>query len=232
MSSVLHLSDPAAVKLLTHGRTRRVLGAFLKGENTVAGAARELALDLRVVHRDVLALNAAGLLRVVREQKRAGRPVRVYAAVAPAFFVPFSATGAAGLEELGSDRAERYAALFRTAFFREFERLHHEQSGGRGGGVRLYLAPEGHVQADTSYEGAELVDAGVRYQGPLGLVLNADATVTLTEAEAREVQVELIRLLMRLRPRTLAHEAAGGGRPFLLRLGLVPVTPEERATLS
>lgn len=56
--------------------------------------------------------------------------------------------------------------------------------------------------------------------------------MTLTEAEAREVQVELIRLLMRLRPNTLAHEAAGRGRPFLLRLGLVPVTPEERAGLD
>ncbi|GAA5515013.1 hypothetical protein Dcar01_03777 [Deinococcus carri] len=229
---MLNVTDAAAVRLLLRERPRRVLGAFLAGEQTVAGAARDLGLDLRVIHRDVLALRAAGLLRVVREQKRAGRPVRVYAAVAPAFFVPFSATGAAGLGELGADRAERYAALFHTAFFREFERLHHEQGGGREWGVRLYLAPEGHVTADTSYQGADLVDAGVRYQGPLGRVLHADAAVTLTEAEAREVQVELIRLLMRLRPNTLAHEAAGRGRPFLLRLGLVPVTAEERAGLD
>lgn len=204
----------------------------MAGEQTVAGAARDLELDIRVVHRDVLALHAAGLLRFVREQKRAGRAVKVYAAVAPALFVPFSATGAAGLEELGAGAAGRYQELFQTAFYREFERLHHEQSGGREWGVRLYLAPEGHVQADTSYEEAELVDAGVRYQGPLGLVLSADAAVTLTDAEAREVQAELIRLLMRLRPRTLAHEAAGSGRPYLLRLGLVPVTAEERGALA
>ncbi|GAA5534994.1 hypothetical protein [Deinococcus aluminii] len=232
MSSVLNVTGPAAVRLLTHGRARRVLGAFLKGENTVAGAARELGLDLRVVHRDVLALKAVDLLRVVREQKRAGRPVKVYAAAAPAFFVPFSATGAAELSELGAGRTSRYEMLFRAAFSREFERLHHEQGGGREWGVRLYLAPEGQVTTDTSYEGADLIDAGVRYQGPLGLILNADAAVTLSESEAREVQVELIRLLMRLRPRTLAHDAAGSGRPYLLRLGLVPVTPEECAALA
>jgi len=198
----------------------------------VAGAARCLDLDLRAVHRDVRALHVAGLLRLVREQKRAGRAMKVYAAAAPAFFVPFSVTGAADLGELGAEHTRRYERLFRSAFGREFERLHHEQGGGRQWGVRLYLTPEGQVQTDQSYEGAELIDAGVRYQGPLGLILRAETTVTLSEAEAKEVQVELIRLLMRLRPGTLAHEARGSGRPYLLRLGLVPVSTEERASLS
>lgn len=225
------MREPNAVKLLTRGRERRVLGAFLAAENTVAAAARELQLDIRLVHRDVLALLAAGLLQLVREQKRAGRAVKVYRASAPAFFVPFSATGAAELAELGGERTRRYEALFGQASAREFERLHREQGGGREWGVRLYLAPEGHVQADSSYEGAELVDAGVRYQGPQGVMLDAPALFTLTEAEAREVQTELIRLLMRLRPASLAHESAGTGTPFLLRLGLAPVTAEEADAL-
>ena len=188
-------------------------------------------MDIRAVHRDVLALHGAGLLQLVREQRRAGRAIKVYRASAPAFFVPFSATGAVELTDLGSERTYRYEALFRQASAREFERLHREQGGGREWGVRLYLAPEGHVQADPSYEGAELVDAGVHYQGPLGLMLDAPTLVALTEAEAREVQTGLIHLLMRLRPGTLAHEAGGTGSPFLLRLGLVPVTAQEADTL-
>ncbi len=208
-----------------------MLGAFLAGEGTVAGAARTTGLDLRTVHRDVRALCAAGLLEVVREVKRAGRPVKVYRAVAPAFFVPFSATGAAELTELGGGVAARYEALYRVAQAREFGRAHREQGGGREWGVRLYLAPEGHVEVDMSYEGADLVEAGVRYQGPKGLFLHAETVVTLTDEEAREVQLELIRLLMRLRPRTLAHERAGSGRPHLLRLGWVGITREERGGL-
>lgn len=230
MRSVLTVTHPAAVRLLTRGRSRWVLGAFLRGENSVAGAARELNLDLRLVHRDVGALLSAGLLQVVREQKRAGRAVKVCTATAPAFFVPFSATDAADFAELGGKREQLYDGLLDRASRRKFEHLHHEQGGGREWGVRLYLGPEGQVQVDTSYEGAELVDAAVRYQGPVGLLLSARTALRLTEAE--EVQIELIRLLMRLRPISVQHEQNGTGQPFLLRLGLVGVSEDEAQGLQ
>lgn len=227
MSSPLTVTEPAAVRLLMRGRARQVLGAFLAGEGSVSAASRRVGADIRVVHRTVLALQNAGLLQIVREEKRAGRAIKIYAAVASAFFVPFSATDAATLDELSGGYAGHYAELFRQASAREFDRLHREQSAGREWGVRLYLAPEGHWQTDTGYEGAELVDAAVRYQGPQGLMLNADASFTLSEDEARAIQGELIAMLMRLRPLSLEQRRAGTGKPYLLRLGLVPMTAEE-----
>lgn len=221
------MTDPAAVRLLMRGRTRQVLGAFLAGESSVSGAARRTGIDLRIVHRTVLALHSAGLLQIVREKRRAGRAIKIYAAVAPSFFVPFSATDAATLDELSGSYAGHYAELFGQASAREFERLNHEQAAGREWGVRLYLALEGHWQTDTSYEGAELIDAAVRYQGPVGLMLDADVSVTLSEEEAKVVQRELILMLMRLRPLSLEHRREGMGKPYLLRLGLVPITAEE-----
>ena len=98
--------------------------------------------------------------------------------------------------------------------------------------MRLYLGAEGQIQVDTSYEGAKLVDAAVRYQGPVGLLLNGRTTFRLTEAEAQEVQIELIRLLMRLRPVSVQHEQQGTGQPFLLRLGLVGVSEDEAQGLQ
>lgn len=185
-----------------------------------------------MVHRDVLALLSAGLLRVVREQKRAGRSVKVYQAVASAFFVPFSATSAADFGELGGKRLQRFDALFDAASLREFERLHREQGGGREWGVRIYLSADGAVQVDESYEGAELVNAAVKYQGPVGLMLDVRSAVHLNESQAHEVQLELIRLLMRLRLEDTENEKMGQGRPFLLRLGLVEVTEPERESLK
>lgn len=232
MSSPLTVTDPAAVRLLMRGRTRQVLGAFLAGESSVSAAARRTGIDLRVVHRAVVALHGAGLVQIVREEKRAGRAIKIYAAVASAFFVPFSATDAATLDELSGGSSGHYAELFGQASAREFERLNHDQAGGREWGVRLYLAPEGHWQSDTSYAGAELIDAAVRYQGPVGLMLHADASLTLTEEEAGAVQRELILMLMRLRPVSLAHRKAKTGKPYLLRLGLVPITVEESEHLA
>lgn len=58
-------------------------------------------------------------------------------------------------------------------------------------------------------------------------MLDASASVTLSEEEAKAVQRELILLLMRLRPLSLDHRQAGTGQPYLLRLGLVPITAEE-----
>ncbi len=193
----------------------------------MSAAARRTGVDIRVVHREVLALFRAGILQLVREDKRSGRAIKIYASAASAFFVPFSTADAATLDELSGGYAGHYAELFRQASAREFDRLHREQAAGREWGVRLYLAPEGHWQTDSSYEGAELIDAAVRYQGPVGLMLDADASFTLTEEEARAVQRELILMLMRLRPLSLEHRQAGTGKPYLLRLGLVPVTVEE-----
>lgn len=209
------------------GRTRQVLGAFLARESSVSGAAQRTGIDIRIVHRAVLALSGAGLLHVLREEKRAGRAIKIYAAVAPSFFVPFSATDATTLDELSGGYAGHYAELFGQASAREFERLNHEQAAGRDWGVRLYLAAEGHWQTDTSYAGAELIDAAVRYQGPVGLMLDADASVTLSEEEAKVIQRELILILMRLRPLSLEHRVQGTGKPYLLRLGLVPITAAE-----
>lgn len=231
MSSELKVTEPSAVKLLLQPRTRKVLGAFLNTDNTVSDAAKQLGLDIRLVHRDVLALLTAGLLKLQREQQRAGRPIKIYRAVAPALFVPLSATSAADIAELGGRSYTRYDELFHRASHQEFERLHHEQGGGREWGVRLYTNPEGQVIADQCYENAEHIDAGVRWQGPLGLMLDIRADVRLTDAEAQAVQIELVKLLMRLRPDAVQHEQDGTGRPFLLRLGLIGVTDEDLAGL-
>lgn len=232
MSSVLTVTDPVSVKLLTQGRARWVLGVFLRGETTVAQVARELKADIRVVHRDVLALQNAGLLRLVREQKRAGRPVKVYEAAAPSFFVPFSATTAGTVAELGGGQMHAYDHLFTVASARKFNAIYREQADGREWGVRVYLNSEGHVAVDTSFEGAELVDAAVRWQGPTGLMLDVRTDVRLTEAEAKEVQVELIKLMMRLRSGSVQHEQNNTGQAFLLRLGFIGVTDEELQKLK
>ncbi|WP_221090071.1 hypothetical protein [Deinococcus aquaedulcis] len=231
MSSVLTVTEPAAVRLLLRGRSRQVLGGFLGMERPVTPVARQLGLSVQATHREVQRLLAAGLLRRGARVPRSGRAIQQYVAPATAFFVPFSTTPAASLGELGLDRHRRYDALLQDATQATFERLHREQGGGREWGLRLYLDADGQVQADHCYEGAALVGAAQQYQGPLGLLVETRSALWLTPEEAREAQLALISLLQGLSAQSERHQQRGTGHAFLLRLGLVEVAAQDARAL-
>lgn len=230
MSSLQRVTDPAAVRLILHERVRQVLSRLLEQENSVAQVARQTDLDIRVVHRDVRALLAAQLLRVARMERRAGRAIRHYRAVASAFFVPFSASDAADLADWHRAPAADLDRLFHRAAEREFDRALREHGGRREWGLRLYATPDG-PQTDECYFDAELREPLSGWQGPPALLLSGTPAFQLTDAQVGEVQRELIVLMTRLRDLETHNAASGSGRPFLLRLGLAPLMAEEQAGL-
>lgn len=224
----MDVKESGAVRLLLRERSRRVLAAFLSGEKTVARAAREVGLDLRVVHRDVLALLGAGLLTLTRQEPRKGRAVKYYRASSEAFFVPFSATEAADLAELhGRGNAETHA-LFTRAVEREFARALHAE--GREWGLRLYATPGKpgyHFQEGD--RNAPRIDELQQWHGPAALILSGTPLLYLTAGEARELQEDLIALMRKYHAR--GERRVIQGRPFLLRVGFAPLTEEEAVRL-
>lgn len=224
----LEVTDPAAIALLLRERPRRVLAAFLSGETTVSAAARQTGLDLRVVHRDVQALTRAGLLRVTGLERRAGRPVKHYQPSADAYFVDHLNTPAADLGELTGTFAGRTYGLFHHAADREFSRALRES--GRRWGWRLYATPEAPGYQMTQGSPADRrVSALQEWQGPAALMLQGFPVFRLTDDQARELQRDLI-LLMR-KGEAYEQANAGTGRPFLLPVGIAPLTEQEAAGL-
>ncbi|MCP2014894.1 putative transcriptional regulator [Deinococcus sp. HSC-46F16] len=222
------VADPAAIALLLRERPRRVLAAFLSGETTVSAAARQTGLDLRVVHRDVQALARAGLLRVSRLERRAGRAVKHYRPSADAYFVDHLNTPAADLGELTGASAARTYHLFHHAADREFSRALRES--GRRWGWWLYATPEPPgYHMDQGSPADRRVSALQEWQGPAALMLQGFPVFRLTDEQARELQRDLI-LLMR-KGEAYEEANAGGGRSFLLPLGIAPLTEEEAAGL-
>jgi DNA-binding transcriptional ArsR family regulator len=61
---------------------------FVGSERTLSDVASTSGLGLSLLHHHVMRLLAFGLVEVVREEPRAGRPVRYYRATHDAFFVP------------------------------------------------------------------------------------------------------------------------------------------------
>lgn len=84
------LSDP---------ERRRFLLPFLGRDRTTLEASVEVGCSLNVMFYRVRQLERAGLLTVVREQRRAGRAIKVYRTVSDRFFVPYGRISAPSLAE-------------------------------------------------------------------------------------------------------------------------------------
>jgi hypothetical protein len=89
---------PAATVLLDPQR-RRFLEPFMRGERSASQAAREVGVSVKDMAYRVKRFVALGLLDMVREQPRGGRPIRFYRA-SVAYFVPFASLPEADLVEM------------------------------------------------------------------------------------------------------------------------------------
>lgn len=92
------VSDPKAAAFLSDPEYNSYFCPFLEREVTLSEVASELNVPLNKLHYWVTKMLDLGLVRVIRSRKRAGRAVRYYSAVAPAFFVPFAAIPAESFE--------------------------------------------------------------------------------------------------------------------------------------
>ena len=230
MTSLQHVSDPQAVKLLLNSRVCGVLGQFLVKEQTASGAAAALNMDLRVVHRDVQALLAAGLLYQTRAEPRAGRAIRHYWASAAAYFVPRALTPDADFSERFEKQFLSTNLRLAHALGRAFERAVAEQGQGREWGLRVFWDGQG-VQMDESYADAELRGVLTGWQGPRVNAINGLSAGPLTQQEAEDVLVEMIGLLTRLSAMFDANKAAGQGEPFAVRAMLAPLSTDDLEAL-
>jgi hypothetical protein len=80
--------DERAALLFTQPQQRRLLLWFARRPKSVGEAAAALGMDLKRAHYFIRRLADLGLLVVAGERRRAGRPVKLYRAVADSFFIP------------------------------------------------------------------------------------------------------------------------------------------------
>ncbi|WP_084051157.1 hypothetical protein [Deinococcus hopiensis] len=79
-----------AAELLCRPDVACLLKPFMRGERTVGQAAVELGVPLGTLHYRVGRFCREGLLELVREQSRRGRPCKVYRAAQSSFRIPAS----------------------------------------------------------------------------------------------------------------------------------------------
>lgn len=210
----LVVAEPgAAWAFAYHGRVR-LLEPFMQRPTSLKEAADALETPLNTLYYYVQRFVASGLLTVATVQRRGGRPIKRYRAVAEAFFVPFSATPHADLHEY---LRERDAALW-PLLHRSAAAFYASQAAAGAVWGRRFEWPNGRLEAhtgpapDTPFELLEFL----AQETTPAFLLSWDLT-QLEPDDAKAFQRELLGLYERYGGR------AGTGQRYLVHMALVPL---------
>lgn len=154
------MTDPDSSRALTRGQARLLLDpghygllqCLLRGEVSASEAARDLGWPLQRAHYKLGRFVKAGLARVAREDKRAGRAVKRYVSARPEWFVPFELTPAGTLGELIAGQLEPRMRLIYEALAADITRFSRQQGVTlymQDGTLTVQLAPKELAQADA-----------------------------------------------------------------------------------
>ena len=127
-SRAYRISNRAEAVALDHPVRSRLLLACAPRERSLTELAQELGQPLPKLHYHVGRLTACGLLREVRLEPRAGRPIRYYGAVAESFLISLADVGESVGEGLNR---ELRRSLAEQTNLREFWLFYHTDQAGR-----------------------------------------------------------------------------------------------------
>lgn len=190
------VTTAAAAALITQVDTAQLLKPFMRAEQTLAAAARELNVPLRRLHHAAGRFLAAGLLEVTGTRARRGRPMTTYRAVSDTFIVDVAALSLADRERTFGDSYWNRRVLDHMSRAAQDVDAIHVQLDDRGSLV---------IRNDTPHP-----------DGPGGLWQLRTATLHLNAEDARDLQRDLEAVIASYADRT--GERRMGVRVDLLTL--------------
>lgn len=209
--------DPEQARLLSDLKSFRYFEPFIARTQTVKSAAEAVGCNLDTMLYRVKTFLKAGLLKVERLEKRAGRPVKHYRSSHEAYLIPFEVTPFAELEE----RLERQLKALQELFAKGLAKLQREH----GQEAReLYRRRDGEVWQGSAGAAPNVFDFFsedrrawlARRGGRVGESLYDQ--LELTQEEAREFLAEFYDLWRRYRPLS----AGPSGRRYHLQFTFLP----------
>ena len=208
------VDEGAAAELLADAERSRWLEPFLARTRSASEAADELGVELDAMLYRLRVLRKLGLVEIVAQTPRAGRPIKRYRSTADAFFVPYYATPYVELRDrlLDEGREHRVGAAGGLA-----RAMRDQDDLGR----RILRDSEGRIERSTGRIGDEgiFVEPSAVGAGPvLGDVIWD--TVRLDDDDARAMLAEMLDLFARI----LAMRSTRGS---VYRIGFTLVRDDE-----
>lgn len=216
------VTDSEQARILSDPRSFEFFRPFIAQAWSVKDAAAHLGVNLDTMLYRVKTFVKAGLLGVSHQEKRAGRPIKYYRSVHDAYFVPFNVTPFADTEERLKTYFDERAALV-------VPRMAHVMRGSGREGRRIYRhTTSGEVWTESAdqvaspfnvYDAERYSRLMAQYRGPIAEFM--DDTLELTDAEARELLVELYGVWRRFAQK----ERDGLGKAYFFQFILAPPLP-------
>ena len=204
--SFFTVTETEQARLLTEPTSKEFFKPFLARERSASEAATVMQCSLNTMLYRIKTLLRAGLLGVVREEPRKGRAVKIYRSVHDAYFIPFSVTPYATLEERLEVQAEPlFAGLIRSyaTALKQNERYGH------------------HIFTDEN--GTVLTSDLLPELTPTGqAVVYSDMTVRLRDKDAYAVAKEISRLFAQAGRLGLPLNSSDEGHTYLHVVALLP----------
>lgn len=203
------VNAPEIVRILLDRKQLLILRAFMRQDGlTIKAASEELNLDLNLVYKRVTRYEKLGLMRVVGEQARRGRKVKVYASVDSQFFIPISTYP---LSEYFDDLLKPFLESLNLNFHRVFERAAKPVGGLLAGDLRLGNAAGGYYSlADQAMQPFE--DFGVDTPPAVFQFV----PISLSRPSAKALEEELTQVFQK-------YASQGGSERYMLGSFLFPI---------
>ncbi len=143
MRESANIVDARAAAVFAVPRQRRILLSLIDQERSLSQLASLTETPLNLLHHHLRKFLRLGLVRIERQEKRAGAPIKYYRATARAFFVPAELMGA----ELGAGLNSRLRELLARSLSRTLRGAIYSHDGK---GPRMRLVREAGSRASTA----------------------------------------------------------------------------------
>jgi len=217
-ASTQTVQDPTQAKLLSEPKSFRYFAPFLAKTCTASRAAAGVGCNLDTMLYRIRTFLKAGLLEVVRLEKRSGRPIKHYRSVFDSYFVPSSATSYVNYE----DEVRQMLRMYEDVIAKELARTRRTLNRQ---GLRIYRDRRGEVSSHTASSEEHIIDydtlpelAQSRELAAVTLAEIFTDELLLTDKEARTLLSDLYKLW-----RENKREPESSREPYLLRVVLVPL---------
>jgi len=207
-SSTYIVKDFKIAKIFLVPKNLKFIAAFIGQERSIKELSQALDSNISTTFRRVQKYSELGLIKIVREEKRNGRAIKYYRAVADRFYIPHNLT--TGIEDYGLVWHELWGKSILSGFSEaygnnidDWGQLIYRQDGILN--ANLVLGPN--------------VKLNMLEPNSPALFSRLNDAIYLNFEDAKALQRELISIFKK-------YQSKEGGQRYMMQINLVPITKD------